>query len=151
MCSQLTIKTPERSHWRCSGIFIGNFDLFLHLVLVFLLLTLNLQLPTWNWCPLILKPSHYFAIHCKRIFFKWTFLDIFTWSLKKNIIQGMLFIAFRLPQRLHECFVAGIKWFKVWQGGFIKQFTLSSTDRVFRNWFEGFFEEFWLDDSFVLK
>ena len=26
ICSKLTIKTPERYHWRCSGVFMGNFE-----------------------------------------------------------------------------------------------------------------------------
>ena len=41
MCSKLTINTPERRHWRRSGVFIVNFEHISHLVLVFLLLTLN--------------------------------------------------------------------------------------------------------------
>ena len=40
ICSKLTIKTPERRHWRRSGIFIVNFKNILQLVLVFQLLTL---------------------------------------------------------------------------------------------------------------
>ena len=41
ICSKLTIKTPERRHWRRAGVFI-NFQHILHLsLLVFLLLTLN--------------------------------------------------------------------------------------------------------------
>ena len=39
--SNLIIKTPERRHWRCSGVFIVNFEHISHLVLVFLLLTLS--------------------------------------------------------------------------------------------------------------
>ena len=38
---KLMIKTPERRHWRRSGIFIVNFEHISHLVLVFLLLTLS--------------------------------------------------------------------------------------------------------------
>ena len=38
ICSKLTIKTPERR----SGVFIVNFENISHLVLVFLLLTLNM-------------------------------------------------------------------------------------------------------------
>ena len=38
---KLTIKTPERHEWRCSGVFIVKFGQILHVVLVFLLLTLN--------------------------------------------------------------------------------------------------------------
>ena len=45
ICSKLTIKTAERRHWRRSGVFIANFEHILHLVLVFLLLTLNMYLP----------------------------------------------------------------------------------------------------------
>ena len=44
ICSKLTIKTPERR----SGVFIVNFEHISHLVLVFLLLTLNMQLPAGN-------------------------------------------------------------------------------------------------------
>ena len=41
ICSKLTIKTPERRHWRRVSVFI-NFEHILHLSqLVFLLLTLN--------------------------------------------------------------------------------------------------------------
>ena len=45
ICSKLTIKTPEERHWGRSGVFIVNFEHILHLVLVFLLLTLSMQLP----------------------------------------------------------------------------------------------------------
>ena len=41
ICSKLTIKIPERRHWRRFGIFIINFEQISHLVLVFLLLTLS--------------------------------------------------------------------------------------------------------------
>ena len=44
ICSKLTIKTPERRNWRGSGVFIVTFEHISHLVLVFLLLTLNMQL-----------------------------------------------------------------------------------------------------------
>ena len=40
-CSKLTIKAPEQRQWRGSGVFIVNFEHISHLVLVFLLLTLN--------------------------------------------------------------------------------------------------------------
>ena len=35
ICSKLTIKTPERRHWRCCGVFIVDFEHISHLVLVF--------------------------------------------------------------------------------------------------------------------
>ena len=41
ICSELTIMTPERRHWRRPGIFVVNFEHISHLVLVFLLLTLS--------------------------------------------------------------------------------------------------------------
>ena len=44
ICSMLTIKTPERCHWRRSCVFIVNFEYILHLILVFLLLTLNMYI-----------------------------------------------------------------------------------------------------------
>ena len=40
----LAIKTPERQQWHRSGAFIVKFEHVSHLVLVFLLLTLNMQL-----------------------------------------------------------------------------------------------------------
>ena len=44
LCSQLTIKTPERRQSRCSSIFIVNFEHISQLFLVFLLLILNKQI-----------------------------------------------------------------------------------------------------------
>ena len=41
ICSKLTIKTPKRPHWYRSCVFIVNFEHTLHLVLIFLLLTLS--------------------------------------------------------------------------------------------------------------
>ena len=42
ICSNLAIKTPELCHLRRSGVFIVNFEHVSHLVLLFLLLTLNM-------------------------------------------------------------------------------------------------------------
>ena len=39
------MKTPEQRQLRRSGVFIINFEYISHLVIVFLLLTLNMQLP----------------------------------------------------------------------------------------------------------
>ena len=47
VCSKLTIKTPERRHWRRSGVFIVNFEQISHIVLIYLLLTLN-NLADWQ-------------------------------------------------------------------------------------------------------
>ena len=40
-CSKLRIKTPERRHWRRSGVLILNFEHISHLIPALLLLTLN--------------------------------------------------------------------------------------------------------------
>ena len=45
--SKLTIKIPERRHCRF-GVLIVNFEHISHLVLVFPLLTLNMQFPAWK-------------------------------------------------------------------------------------------------------
>ena len=45
---KLTRKTPERHCWRRSGVFIVNFELISHLVLVFLLLTLSRKKEGWD-------------------------------------------------------------------------------------------------------
>ena len=45
ICSKLTIKTPERRQWHRFGVFIDNFEHIAHPALVFLLLTLKMQLP----------------------------------------------------------------------------------------------------------
>ena len=41
MSPKLTMRTPERRHWRRSGVFVINFEHILHHFLVFLLLTSN--------------------------------------------------------------------------------------------------------------
>ena len=42
ICSKLTLKTPERRHWRRFGVFIVNFEHISQLVQLFLLLTLSM-------------------------------------------------------------------------------------------------------------
>ena len=42
ICLKLTIKTPEGRQWCLSDVFTVNFEHISHLVLVFLLLTLNM-------------------------------------------------------------------------------------------------------------
>ena len=41
ICSNFTIKIPQRRQWRRSGVFIVNFEHISNLILLFLLLTLN--------------------------------------------------------------------------------------------------------------
>ena len=57
ICSKLTARTLERRYWRRSGVFVVNFEHISHLVLVFLLLTLNMQLPTGNMYFIVNKRS----------------------------------------------------------------------------------------------
>ena len=45
---KLTIKTPERSQWHRSGVFVVNFEHTSYPVLVPLLLTFSRQMPTGN-------------------------------------------------------------------------------------------------------
>ena len=45
ICSKLIKKTAERRHWRCSNVFIVNFEHISHLALVFLLLNLSRLIP----------------------------------------------------------------------------------------------------------
>ena len=57
ICSKLTIKTPELRQWRCSGVSIVNFGHTLHLVLVFLLLTIvNFEHVIVRWDALVSSP-----------------------------------------------------------------------------------------------
>ena len=50
ICSKLTIKTPERRHWRRSGVFIVDFEHISHFFLVFLLLTMLTNVSTVDKC-----------------------------------------------------------------------------------------------------
>ena len=45
ICSELTLKTPERPNWSLSCVFIVNCTRISHIFQVFLFLTLNKQLP----------------------------------------------------------------------------------------------------------
>ena len=51
ICSKLTIKKPERRHWRRSGVFIVDFEHMSHLALMFLFLiwTCNCRLVVTLW------------------------------------------------------------------------------------------------------
>ena len=46
ICSRLSLMTLEKLDWRRSGVFNVNFEHISHLVLLFLLLTLRMQMPT---------------------------------------------------------------------------------------------------------
>ena len=64
--SKITIKTPERRHWRRSGVFIVNFEHISYLVLVFLLLTLSRQMPTGLFINLFIPLIELKNIHEKH-------------------------------------------------------------------------------------
>ena len=71
ICSKLTIKIPERPHWHRSGIFIVNFEHSLHLVLVFLLLTLNMLLPAGEGSHEECDVSHFNQLNLDGSFSIW--------------------------------------------------------------------------------
>ena len=48
ICSKLTVKTPERCHWRCSVVFIVNFEHISNLGPVFLLNNSEPQNAGWD-------------------------------------------------------------------------------------------------------
>ena len=92
-CSKLTIKTPERRHWRHRyGVFIVNLKHILHFFLVFLLLTLSKHSVHWGINPHLnpLKnttpsfvPSLRFdhiAIHQLNVNGKFIVVPLFTWD-----------------------------------------------------------------------
>ena len=64
ICSKLTVKTPERRQWRRFVVFIVNIEHILHLVLVFLLLTLKMQMSIGKYEKLI----SILHLYCNRIF-----------------------------------------------------------------------------------
>ena len=64
ICSKLTIKTPERCHWRRSGVFIVNLEHISHLVLVFLLITLSRQMPAGVLINLNFRTFFHLPIKC---------------------------------------------------------------------------------------
>ena len=47
-CLKLTIKTPERRHWRHFSVFIVNLEHMSRLVILLLLLTLSRKMPVGN-------------------------------------------------------------------------------------------------------
>ena len=79
ICSKLTIKTPERRskliikiserrYWRRPGIFLANFEHISHLVLMFLLLTLSMEMPAGSWLIKNQISKEMFKVNDKLIF-----------------------------------------------------------------------------------
>ena len=48
MCSEIWIQTGERCQWHCSSVFFVHTEQISHIAVVFLLLTLNKQMPFVN-------------------------------------------------------------------------------------------------------
>ena len=82
ICSKVTLKIPEQHPRRRSGVFVVNFKNISHLVLLFLLLTLNMELPPGITTQLsaakphkpLLLGKYYFVFnhlfHKKKVFIK---------------------------------------------------------------------------------
>ena len=99
--SKLTIKTPERRHWCCSGAITVNFEHFPHLFLMFLLLlwTSNCLLRSGRICkPLVHKkyPSDFDVTEYSKDTlnwfrsFNWSARASWKWSVKfKDVIRTL--------------------------------------------------------------
>ena len=99
ICSKFTIKTPERRQWRRSGVFIVNIEHISHLFLMFLLLTLNMQLPAGfslsvNACHIFIYLSCasyniFFSKDCGTLKFNaisWSLSSLLPWMWKLFIL-----------------------------------------------------------------
>ena len=104
ICSKLTIKTTERCYWRRSGVFIVNFEHISHLVLVFLMLTLNMY-----WLQSFGK---HFAIMCEinfrgslpLVLYQKVILKNFAKFTEKPLRWSLLLIKLRVYILVHSCF-----------------------------------------------
>ena len=67
---KLTIKTLDRRHWRCSAVFIVNFEHFSYLFLVFLLLTLDTYMLTGKEILIWRITSSEFQFFCNKLWKK---------------------------------------------------------------------------------
>ena len=63
ICSKLAIKIPEQYHWHCSDVFSVNSEQISHIILVFLMLTLNKQMPAGNGLMLSFMESCYMFLY----------------------------------------------------------------------------------------
>ena len=92
ICSKLTIKTPERRQWCRSGVFIVNFGQILHLLLVFLLLTLNRYMSAGSELLILLESvnsSH--DQYLEKPFFQSIFRFCFSYALKISYLTALLY------------------------------------------------------------
>ena len=48
ICLKVTIRTPERRHWCCSGVFIINFEHILHIALYFSIVDFEQVIASWR-------------------------------------------------------------------------------------------------------
>ena len=85
ICSELAIKTSQRRHWCRSGVFIVNFEHISRIFLVFLLLTLNMQLLAGQAA----KKSNFLqvrVVHVERDIEIWRFADVSKRECRKKIL-----------------------------------------------------------------
>ena len=97
ICSKVTLRIPQRRPKLCSGVFIVNFKHISHLVLLFLLLTLNMDLSAGiktllsaakRHKPLLLGKDYFLfnqLFHQKKVFF---------YMNQKNLQTIMVFMNF---------------------------------------------------------
>ena len=102
ICSKLTINTPERRHWRHSGVFVVNFEHVLHLFLVFLLFTLNKQILP-GCCP------YSFIETFGQKNFGWNELALGNWTRQCDMFLPFPFV-FKCYILYHFNFVVSMTW-----------------------------------------
>ena len=86
ICSKLTIKTLEPRQWGLSCVFIVNFELSLHIILLAVLVTLNKKIPGGLSKTFVLPPKAYNMQNLNQVKFIGTPEDKCRLKLKtKNI------------------------------------------------------------------
>ena len=103
ICSKLTIRTSERRKWRCSGVFIVNFEPISHLFQVFPLLALNRQLLAeksyFKMLCALLRIKHTLYVNVEM--YKKTEIYIFFSSFVETFLQNKQKL-FGIPSKLYD-------------------------------------------------
>ena len=91
ICSELTIKTPERSLWRLSVVFAINFGHISYLFLVFLLLTLKTWMLAGKGLVILSRCSHLLMSVPRGVFR--TLIELYVkavngWKLRRKLASG---------------------------------------------------------------
>ena len=111
ICSKFTIKTLDRRNWRRSGVSIIYFEHISHLLLAFLLLTLNKQIlagcqKRWNFCENSQQLSTIKSLYICFVF--QAIWEKYFWKTIERAIENFdtaVVAEFTLPWRLFICFV----------------------------------------------